>query len=263
MAEQPGYLYAFKYHDMSCEIDGERFVLAKFGKVAGWSNLMDRFNNHQTECTHTFENYPKIPKHSRSSTTGGAALYERSCRGRHVDGVYLSDEDSVRHTMKNESIASLYKREEDWEQRAVWPDLAYISAVPESHATFMEGVVPWSLVTYLDQSHLKEQLDRTHRLHYHTADSNVSHEESFLLSERCFETLRELFVANGLDMHNLCQLTFGVRECPSEETVEVELEWTTIEGNRRTMPVRYFTPLYAPERAAVHQGLGLVSSHRV
>ena len=262
MEEEVAYLYAFKYHNIACEIDGERFVLSKFGMVKKkWTRLMNRFLDHQSGSTRTFGIYPHIPKHTENATNA-VALYDRNYRENRNDGVLLSGVESVIEAIKNDYIGGLYKDEEDRELRTVWPDLAYIVPTPRSHAKFMEGVVPWGLVTFLDQDHLKEQLDRMHRIRFPGArsGSSVSHTESFLLSQTCFDSLRQLFLTGTFNMNTLCQLTREVRPCPTEETEEVILEWRMDCGNRRTMPVRYYKPLYSPETAESRPNLALLAS---
>lgn len=254
-----GYLYAFKYRDMRCTIDDVPCVLVKFGMVVGWANLMARFANHQSDTTRTFDLYPRLPKHGQTAA-GEVALYERNCRN-DADTVSVSDVEDVLHAMSNDYIAGMYKDEDDVEERDVWPDLAYIVPAPNSHANFLEGVVPWSLATYLDQTHLKGELNRLHGIRYPTAESKVSHTETLLMTESSFDKLRELFKAGILDMNTISQLTLGVREGPSEETEEALIEWRNANNNRRTMTVRYFKPFYSPETAEVRQGLGLMSRH--
>ena len=256
-----GYLYAFKYRDMRCMVGDVPCVLVKFGMVVGWRNLMARFANHQGYTTGTFDFYPRLPKHGQRAL-GEVALYERNCAG-DPDTVNVADIEDVIHAMSNDYIAGLGRDEAHAEEREVWPDLAYIVPVAQSHAVFLEGVVPWSLVTYLDQAHLKEELDRAHQLRHPTTASKVSHTESFLMTESSFDRLRELFKAGILDTNNISQLTLGVREGPSQETSEAVLEWRNSRNNRRTMTVRYYEPFYSPETAEVRQGLGLMSSDRV
>lgn len=252
------FLYAFKYNDAHCVIAGKRFVLAKFGMATGWHNLMARFNSHQNDCNRTLGTYPRIPKHNQRSA-GEVALYEKSCRGCHTDSTFVQSVDDVISAIKDEDVASRYKPAGQREERQVWPDLAYIVPVTASHASFMEGVVPWSLVTYLSQTDFKTRLDEQHQLRYPTAVSRMSHRESFLLSEHCFDRLRELFVAEALNADTIVQLIGAIRPSPSNETEATAIQWRNVNNAQQSMNVLFYKPLYAPEMHAETSNLGLLS----
>ena len=256
-----GYLYAFKYRDMRCTIDGVPCVFVKFGKVTkGWPNLMSRFANHQTATMGTFGFWPRLPKHGQKAL-GEVPLYTKSC-GREEDTVSVSDVDDVIHAMKNDYIAGLYKAEYQAEERSVWPDLAYIVPMDETMATIYEGVMPWNLATYLDQGHLKAQLDTLHALRHPTATSNVSNTESFLIPESTFDSLRQLFLAGSLDTNTITQLTLGARAGLCPEKGDATITWTNAANNRRTMPVRYVMPFHSPEAEGALDTLGLLVTAR-
>ena len=239
-----GFLYAFKYADAACEIDGVRYVLCKMGMVhKGWRALMARFDNHQNHANATFGAYPLLPHHNRDGS-GWVCLYGKNSAESEGNRVHVKSAACVRSAMCSMGkLESLVRGPLGVQE--VWPDLAYIIPMHRDQARAFEAVMPLWTATYLDTGRLKEELCRL------CADNKVSHTETVLVAENTFYALRELFLTDMLTADVYTRLMERKRELDFRTPAPAVVEWTDrTTDERRNMLVHYYAPAYDPETYA-------------
>lgn len=258
MEDNTGYLYAFKYGDISCTLSNkEPHVLCKLGIAIGWPTLMARFKNHQDATQRTFNVCPRIPRHGQRGS-GVVPLFGKTFAESEGMLANIGGVEDIIQAMRDPDVDSRYQADDTGQERVLWPDLAYIVPMTPDLARSMESLLPWMLCTYIHTGLLRVGMDQQHARRYPTAKSAMSHRETFLMSVRTFDSLRELFLTGVLNSNTMTHLVTGRREAPSPEMEDVNVHWRDRDGHVHDMHLRYYLPVHRPDREHDEHSFGLL-----